>query len=194
MEERTSYDLDRRITVDEYQRLGEEGFFSDGARLELIEGEVRETAPVGPPRAWIMGQLAMALIRELGDTHLIRNRNPVDLDANNEPLPDLSISRLDPVFARRHPVPSDVLLVIEVSDSTLLRADRRDKICRYARSGIREAWIVDVEQREVRLYSEPAGITYQCEQVLRPGQAIRSTTIKELDLTVEQVFEGMDDP
>ena len=192
MEERAQYHLDRKITVDEYQRLGREGFFPDDVRLELIDGEVREMVPVRPSRAWIMGQLAMRLVRQLGDTHLIRNRNPVDLDANNEPLPDLSISRLDPVFARRHPIPSDVLLVIEIADSTL-RTDRRHKIPRYARSGIREAWIVDVGYRQVRLYSKPAGITYQSGEVLRPGQTIHSTTIEELDLTVDQVFEGMDD-
>ena len=191
MEERPRYQLHRKITVDEFQRLGREGFFPDDARLELIDGEVREMSPVGPSHAWIVDRLAARLIRQLGDTHHIRSQNPVDLDTYNEPEPDISVARLDPVFARRHPNPSDVLLVIEVADSTL-RTDRRHKIPRYARSGIPEAWIVDVGHRRVRLYCQPAGITYQSERILRPGQAIRSTTIGELDLTVDQVFEGVD--
>ena len=192
MEERARYHLDRKITVDEYQRLGREGFFPDDVRLELIDGEVREMPSMGPSHAWIVDRLALRLIRQLGDTHHIRCQGPVDLDMYNEPEPDILVARPDPVFARRHPNPPDVLLAIEVSDSTL-REDRRHKIPRYARSGIPEAWIVDVGHRQVRLYSKPAGITYQSEEVLRPGQAICSTTIEELDLTVDQVFEGVDD-
>ena len=189
MEERASYDLGRKITADEYQRLGREGFFPDDARLELIDGEVR--ARVRPAHAWIVDRLVARLVRQLGVTHHIRCQGPVDLDVHNEPEPDIAVARLDPVFARRHPSPSDILLVIEVADSTL-RTDRHDKIPRYARTGIPEAWIVDVEHRRLRLYSKPRGITYQSEQVMRPGQAIRSATIEELDLTVGQVFEGVD--
>ena len=188
MEERARYHLDRKITVDEYQRLGREGFFPDHLRLELIDGEVREMPSMGPSHAWIVDRLALRLIRQLGDTHHIRCQGPVDLDMYNEPEPDILVARPDPVFARRHPNPPDVLLAIEVSDSTL-REDRRHKIPRYARSGIPEAWIVDVGRERIHVFTEPAGITYQRETTYNRGEIIPSTAIPSLHLPVEAAFD-----
>ena len=187
MEERASYQLGRKITVDEFQRLGREGVFPDGSRLELIDGEVREMSPVGPSHAWIVDRLLAMLFRQLGDMHHIRCQGPVELDIYNEPEPDILVARPNPAFAHRHPTPPDVLLAIEVSDSTL-RQDRRHKIPRYARAGIPESWIIDVGRRRIHVFTEPAGITYQSETTHGLGDTIESPTIRSLRFHASEIL------
>ncbi len=187
MSEPTLYKIGRRLTVSEYQRLGREGAFPDDARLELVDGEVREMSPIGVSHAWIVDQLSHALFTQLPNHH-VRAQNPIDLDKYNEPQPDLVVARKTPAFKLRHPLPPDVLLVIEVSDSSL-RQDRRGKIPRYARSGIPEAWIVDVGRERIHAFSEPAGLTYQRETIHNRGEVIHSAAIPSLRLPVEAAFD-----
>ncbi len=187
MSKPTMYKIGRRLTVSEYQRLGREGAFPDDARLELVDGEVREMPPIGVSHAWIVDQLSHALFTQLPNHH-VRAQNPIDLDKYNEPQPDLVVARRTPAFKLRHPLPPDVLLVIEVSDSSL-RQDRRGKIPRYARSGIPEAWIVDVGRERIHAFSEPAGITYQRETTFNRGEVIHSAAIPSLRLPVEAAFD-----
>ena len=181
------YKIGHRLTVTEFQRLGHEGAFPADARLELVDGEVREMSPIGVSHAWIVDQLSHALFVQLPD-YYVRTQNPIDLDKYNEPQPDLVVARRTPAFKLRHPLPPDILLVIEVSDSTL-RQDRRQKIPRYARSGIPEAWIVDVGRERIHAFSEPAGITYQRETTYTRGEIIPSAAIPSLRLPVETAFD-----
>ena len=187
MEERGRYQLDRKITVDEFQRLGREGFFPDGARLELIDGEVQEMAPISPVHAGIVDRVNEALMRRLIDTHRIRVQNPLDLDVRNEPQPDIVVANRLAELDHRHPNPPDVLLAIEVSDSTL-RQDRRHKIPRYARAGIPESWIIDVGARRIHVFTEPAGITYQSEATHALGDTIESPTIRDLRIPASEIL------
>ncbi len=188
MEERATYSLNRKIAVDEFQRLGREGFFPPDIRLELIDGEVREMAPIGPSHAWIVDRLAESLILQLADRYQVRVQNPIDLDPRNEPQPDLVFTRRSSAFKLRHPLPQDVLLAIEVSDSTL-REDRRRKILRYARAGIPEAWIVDAGRERIHAFTQPAGITYQSEITRSRGEGVPCSTIPDLRLDVDDAFE-----
>lgn len=188
MEERAPYKLNRKITVDEFQRLGREGFFPYDARLELIDGEVREMSPIGPSHAWIVDLLVKSLIEQLADRYLVRGQNPIVLDSRNQPQPDIVVARRNSAFKLRHPLPPDVLLAIEVSDSTL-RQDRRHKIPRYARAGIPESWIVDVGRERMHVFTQPAGITYQSEVTRTRGETIHCAAIPDLHLQVNQAFD-----
>lgn len=188
MEEPAPYKLGRKVTVAEFQRLDREGFFPFEARLELIDGEVREMAPIGPSHAWIVDRLAEELILKLADTFRIRGQNPIVLDSRNQPQPDIVVARRNSAFKLRHPLPPDVLLAIEVSDSSL-REDRRHKIPRYARAGIPESWIVDVGRERIRAFTQPVGITYLSETTFTRGEAIRCTSIPDLQLKVDQAFD-----
>lgn len=188
MEERVPYKLDRKITVEEFQRLGREGFLPFEARLELIDGEVREMSPIGPSHAWIVDLLAESLFRQLADRYRVRAQNPIDLDRYNEPQPDIVVARRNPAFKLRHPLPQDVLLAIEVSHSSLCQ-DRRHKIPRYARAGIPESWIVDADRERIHVFTQPAGITYQSEITFTRGETIRCTSIPDLELKVDQAFD-----
>ena len=188
MEERAPYKLDRKITVDEFQRLDREGFFPFEARLELIDGEVREMSPIGPSHAWIVDRLVESLILQLADRYRVRGQNPIVLDSRNQPQPDIVVTRRNPAFKLRHPLPPDALLAIEVSDSSL-RQDRRHKIPRYARAGIPESWIVDVGRERIQVFTQPAGITYQSETTYARGESIRCTAIPDLRLKVDGAFD-----
>ncbi|MDE0008088.1 MAG: Uma2 family endonuclease, partial [Gammaproteobacteria bacterium] len=128
-----------------------------------------------------------ALIALLPNLH-VRAQHPIDLDKHNEPQPDLVVARKTRAYKLRHPLPPDVLLVIEVSDSSL-REDRRGKIPRYARAGIPEAWIVDVGRERIHAFSEPAGITYQRETTHNRGEVVHSAAIPSLRLPVEAAFD-----
>ena len=121
----------RRFTVDEFARMGEAGIFTGDDRVELIDGEILEMTPVGPPHAWIVNRLTELLMTRLGSSTYVSIRNPIRLGRDTEPQPDLVVARRSGAYARRHPEPGDVLLVVEAADSSL-RYDRLEKIPRSA--------------------------------------------------------------
>src|SRR5215210_2412570 len=108
----------RWITADEYERMGEAGIFPPDARLELIEGEIYEMSPIGSLHAACVTFLTH-ILEKLGDGFQVRVQNPIRLDDFSEPQPDLAlVSWRDDYYRGAHPQPNDVLLVIEVADTT----------------------------------------------------------------------------
>ena len=153
-----------RYTVDEYRRMGETGILGEDDRVELIEGEVIETAPIGSVHAGTVDYLVGALLRGVGDRAIVRSQNPVALGSRSEPQPDLTLLQPRPDFYRsRHPTPADVFLVVEVADTTQ-RYDRQVKLPLYARHGIPEAWIVDLESNALSVFREPSADGYRREE------------------------------
>ena len=182
-----------RFTVDDFARLGEAGIFTEDDRVELIDGEVRDMTPIGQPHAWIVNRLTRRLVLRLADRAYVSVQNPLRLDGHTEPQPDLVVARGgENDYADRHLEAGDVLLVIEVADSSL-RYDRVEKMPRYARSGIPEAWLVDVTEGAVTVYSGPGSVGYASEQVFRQGAAIESTAVAGLHVTVDEIVGRVDD-
>jgi len=141
-----------RITVDEYHRMGELGLFAPDARVELIEGEIIDMAPIGMAHASACDWLNKRLVLATQDRAIVRCQGPVDLSRWSEPVPDFAV--LAPRmswYADAHPVGPDTLLVIEVSDSTL-RYDRKIKAPLYARHRVPEVWIVDIAHHTMHFY------------------------------------------
>ncbi len=133
-----------RITVDEYHRMAEVGLLAPDARVELIDGEIIDMAPIGSEHASVVDQLTRLLVRAVGDDAILRVQGSVRLGRRSEPGPDLVLLRPRPDFYRNQfATGNDTLLVIEVSDTTL-RYEREIKIPLYARHGVPEAWIVDL--------------------------------------------------
>ena len=177
-----------RFTVDDFARLGDAGIFTEGDRVELIDGEIRDMTPIGQPHAWIVNRLTRRLVMRLADRAYVSVQNPLRLDGHSEPLPDLVVARGgEDDYADRHPEAGDVLLVIEVADSSL-RYDRAEKMPRYARSGIPEAWLVDVTDRAVTVYTAPGSGGYASGQVFRQGAEIESTAVAGLHVTVDEII------
>jgi len=155
-------------TVEEYHRMGEVGLLDADARVELIEGEIVEMAPIGDAHAAISNQLTRLLVLAVGERGIVAVGNPVRLSLNSEPQPDFSVLRPRPGYSTRGPRPEDIMLAVEVSDTTL-RRDRQVKLAMYASAGIPEFWIVNLEIREVEIYRSPAGDTYASVERKGPG-------------------------
>jgi len=152
-----------RYTVDEYRRMGEAGILGEDDRVELIEGEVIEMAPIGTVHAGTVDYLVGVLLRGVGDRAIVRSQNPVALGSRSEPQPDLTLLQPRPDFYRsRHPTPADVFLVVEVADTTQ-RYDRQVKLPLYARHGIPEVWIVDLESNALHVFRDPSADGYRSE-------------------------------
>jgi Uma2 family endonuclease len=154
----------RRFNVADYHRMGEAGILSEDDRVELIDGEIIEMTPLGSPHSGRVKQLNYLLTRVVGEHAIVAAQDPVILDDRSEPEPDLALLRPRPDFYKEsHPQPADVLLLIEVAD-TSLEKDRRVKVPLYARHGIPETWIVDTEHRCVLRFAEPRDGHYQAQK------------------------------
>lgn len=176
-----------RFTVDDFARMGEAGIFADDDRVELIDGEVREMTPIGPPHAWIVDRLTVLIATRLAGTAHLRVQGPIRLGRHTEPQPDLSVSRSAQAYTNRHPDADDLLLVIEVSDSSL-QYDRGEKVPRYGKAGVPETWLVDVSARTVTAYTGPGPEGYARERVLRCGERITASAVAELNFPVDDIF------
>ena len=182
-------DIQRHLfSVDEFARMGEAGVFAEEDRVELIDGEICEMTPIGPPHAVVVNLLAELLITRLAGRAYVSIQNPVRLDRHTEPQPDLAVARrrLD-AYAGRHPEAGDILLVVEVADSSL-RYDRMEKVPRYGKAGIPETWLVDVSAETVTVYTAPGKDGYMEERRLRRGEEIVSVAVTGLRLPIDEIF------
>lgn len=146
------------LTVDDYYRMAETGVLAPDARVELIEGEIIAMAPQRSLHASTVNELVkrltIALARQ-GDRAMVTCQTPLRLSQRSEPEPDLMLLRpRDDGYAQSHPGPADVLLLIEVAD-TSVRYDREIKLPLYAQHGVAEVWIVDLQAGLLRMHRRP---------------------------------------
>jgi Uma2 family endonuclease len=161
-----------RITVDEYHRMAEVGLLARDARVELVEGEIIEVAPIGKAHTSVVEQLTRLLVRAVGDDAIVRVQGSVRLSQWSEAEPDVVLLKPRPDFYRNEFASgADTLLVIEVSDSTL-RYDRDIKVPLYARHGVPEVWIVDLQNDQLLVYGSPSDGAYG-----RPTSVARPQTM-----------------
>jgi Uma2 family endonuclease len=160
----------RRFNVDEYYAMARAGILAEDERVELLDGEVVVMTPIGIRHQACVDRLTDAFSRRCTDRAVVRVQGPVRLDEYAEPEPDVALLRR-PLerYDVAHPTPEDVLLVVEVADTSLER-DRGPKLSFYARAGIVEVWIVNVEAREIEVYRQPSGDRYTEVQHLRDGK------------------------
>jgi len=176
------------FTVSEYERMGENGIFPPDARVELIEGEIIEMSPIGSRHAAAVDVAARSLMQQTVEFAIVRIQNPIVLDDFSEPQPDISLLRYRPDFYREaHPRPEDVLLVIEVADTTV-QYDRNVKMPLYARAGVAEALLFNLPEDQLEYFSQPAMGAYQVSRVLGRGERFQSTSVPGLTLDVEMIL------
>jgi Uma2 family endonuclease len=150
----------RPITVAEYHRMLDVGIFYEREPVELLDGQLIAMPPEGPRHSSVVTALTELLIQRFAGRAMVRPGNPVELDGTSEPQPDLAlVQRRDDWYKSAHPRPTEVLLVIEVSLSTL-GYDRGRKLRAYARSGVAEVWIVNVAQSQMEVHAEPHELGY----------------------------------
>jgi Uma2 family endonuclease len=156
-----------RMTVDEFERIDES---LDGP-FELIDGEVIRKPDMDPPHGWSTERLRKRLERMLREGWTVRDDKPLRIPDFNERRPDIAVVRGDEdTYKRVHPKPDDVMLLIEVSVSTLFR-DQSEKRPLYASCGIPVYWIVNALKQQVEVYTDPGPDGYSCV-IFKPGQSV----------------------
>jgi Uma2 family endonuclease len=179
-----------RISVHDYHRMGEIGVFPPDARVELIEAEIIDMAPIGNDHQSIADQLNRSLVKTVGDDAIVRVQGSVRLSEWSEPQPDVLLLAPRPDFYRNQFASgTDTLLLIEVSDTTL-RYDRDVKVPLYASHGVREVWIVDVNGNALLVFGDLRNGKYERHVALdRPTKA-PITHLSGITLDVAALFAG----
>ncbi len=178
----------RRFTVDEYHRMAEAGIFSEDESVELLEGEIVEMTPISSRHAAAVDRLAHLLNRGLGENAIVRVQGPIRLGETSEPQPDLALLRPRPDFyAAGHPRPEDVFLLVEVAD-TSATSDRAVKVPLYARAGIEEVWLVDLQKKTIEVYRQPSQAGYEQVLHLSGNDSLSPQAFPALKLTTKEVL------
>ncbi len=168
--------------------MGEVGLFDDDKRYELLEGEIIEMLPPGNYHSSHVDKAHEEVVERLRRKYHLRNQGNVQVSDISEPLPDLAILRRSPDgYLTSAPKAKDVLLLIEVSDSSLSH-DRDRKANIYARAGVPEYWIVDVRGRQVLVFRKPRRTGYGEMKPHKPSDKLRALKVPELALTVDDLL------
>ena len=141
--------------------MGEAGILPSDERTELIEGDVFVMPPIGPGHAEGNSRVDRVFQRRFSDRVMVRSQSPIRLPNDSEPQPDIVLARLRPEgYGAAHPRPEDILLVVEISDTTLA-SDREKKLPLYARAGIPETWLMNLPDDRIEVYRDPAPEGYR---------------------------------
>ena len=172
----------RLFTVDEYYEMARVGILKPDERVELLDGEIVRMNAIGSPHAWCVKRLTRTFY-QLDDRYLISVQDPLRLDIRSEPEPDIVILQPD-TPEDRHPEPRDVFLVIEVADSSI-SVDRQRKRPMYARAGIPEYGIVDLNADRIEIYRDPLSSRGRFRSVTLLGRGDRISPLFAPDIPVE---------
>ena len=176
------------FTVDDYHRMAELGILDEDDRVELLDGQVVEMTPIGPEHAGCVDALTTLLSRRVGDTAVVRVQNPLILGTRWEPQPDVALLRpRADGYRTAHPGAGDVLLVIEVADTTA-GSDRDVKLPLYARAGIAEAWLVDLAAEVIEVHRQPGLEGYREVHTLRRGDTLSALLLPASSIPVDDVL------
>ncbi len=173
----------RPFTVDEYCAMAEAGILCEDERVELLDGEIIVMAPIGEAHEDGTTRLGSDLTYLLYERAWVRVQNSVRLNDYGLPEPDIAVVRLRDDYHRNRPTPTDVLLLVEVAD-TSLEFDREVKLPRYAAAGIPEVWIVNLRARQVEGYSDPVDGTYRSRRMVTAEGSIGPLAFPDVTLAV----------
>jgi Uma2 family endonuclease len=178
----------RSFTVDEYHRMAEAGILHEDDRVELLDGQVVEMTPIGPRHARCVDGLAGMFTWRLGDGVIVRIQNPLAVGIHQEPEPDVALVRLRPGrYGDAHPGPRDVLLVVEVAESSLA-TDRDNKLPIYASAGIQDVWIVDLGHERIERYRSPTPRGYQEVHTFTCGDTVTALLVPTGEMAVSEIL------
>ena len=173
----------RLFTVDELFAMVEAGIVAEDERIELLDGEILEMPPIGDPHADGTDRLDESFKEQLRRRARVRVQGPVRINDNSLLQPDIAVLRLRDDYHRRTPTPADVLLLIEMADSSL-QMDREVKLAQYADAGIPEVWIANVRARQVEGYSDPVDGSYRSRRVVTAEGSISPLAFPDVSLNV----------
>lgn len=188
----------KRFTLEDYHRLIELGFISESDRVELIRGELMQMVAKGTPPTVCNTSLVYEVTILLQRRAIVRGQEPITLPPNSEPEPDLVIARnRSDRYLSGHPNPADILLVVEVADSTL-KYDQDVKLLLYAESGISDYWIFNLVASCLEVYHQPyqdlqGNFGYASKQIFLPNASVALPGFPDLSLDLSRVFPSYED-
>lgn len=176
-----------RFTVAEYMRMAEVDLLGEDSRVELIWGEIVEMSPIYIAHTSTVKRLISLLTKQLGERIILGVQDPVQLSDDSLPQPDIAVLRpQDNFYSQRQPGPDDILLLIEVAD-TSLRYDRRVKSKLYGAAGITEYWIVNLPGQQIEVYREPRPNGYRTVTHYAPGETLSPLAFADVSLRVDEI-------
>lgn len=180
--------LRRVFSVDEFHRMADAGVFAEDDRLELLDGEIVRMTPIGSRHVGCVDRLNAWFGQRLHADVIVHVQNPVLLSQQTEVYPDIALLKGRPDFySQSLPQPSDVLLVVEVAETTG-DYDRRIKVPRYARAGVPEVWVVDLRDRAIDVYRQAVGGEYREQRRVRPGESLVIPGVPDLWIALDQML------
>ncbi|MDY6785457.1 MAG: Uma2 family endonuclease [Cyanobacteriota bacterium] len=178
----------RPFTVDEYHKMIQAEILTEDDRVELLAGEIVQMSPIGTRHAACVNRLTHMFTLALGRRAIISVQNPIQLSSLSEPEPDVAIVKARPDFyANAHPKPEDVLLLIEVAD-TSVGIDRTVKLPLYAEAGIVEVWLIDLVAEQVGVYRQPTPQGYEAVEQVGAGHTVSPSTLPDFEVEVDEVL------
>jgi Uma2 family endonuclease len=174
----------RPLTNAEYYQMIETGIIQEGERVELISGQIFTMAAKGVRHTICTRRLFKQLLSLMGDRADVQSQDPITLPNNSEPEPDIVIARLrEDNYENSHPLPADIILIIEVSDTTL-KFDQDVKAPLYATAEINEYWIVNLVDNRLEVYRQPEGGIYTTNQIFMLPRSISLPEFPEIALNI----------
>ena len=177
----------RRFTVDEYYRLGEVGILTESDRVELIDGDIVQMSPIGSHHSQCVAALNERLVPAVVGRALLRPQLPLRISNNTEPEPAIILVRPGSHYWKQHPRPEDVLLLIEVAE-TSYAYDHDVNLPLYARENVPEVWIVDLPRGAVEAYREPGANGYRSARRLERGATLTPAAFPDAVITIDEIL------
>jgi Uma2 family endonuclease len=177
-----------RFSAEEYHRLGKMGILSPETRVELIDGAIHDMSPIGPLHSGVVNRLNRFFNLRAKGRWIVSAQNPIGLDKYSEPQPDVVVLKPAPDdYVSHHPTPDDVFLLIEVADSSL-DFDRGKKLHIYARAGISEFWIVNLQESIIEVYRDPHFTDYEKKTILKAGDKASPAAFPREELDIAELL------
>lgn len=177
-----------RFSLETYEVMIERGILTESDRVELIRGEVVDVSPIGTAHAACVAQMTRSFVLTLGERAIVSVQSPVAMPPSSMPEPDLTVLRArDDFYASRRPLPDDIVLIVEVADSSL-SFDRLIKGALYAEAGLPEYWIANLSGECIEVYRRPAEGAYSEMRTYRRGDAIACGAFADLDVAVDRLL------
>ena len=177
-----------RFTVEDFYRMAAAGIFTEDARVELVEGDIVDMMPIGPRHAFCVDALNAMFAAQASDRYVVRVQGPLRLSRETELLPDILLLRPPATrYVARHPEPPDVLLLVEVAE-TSLTYDQDVKGPLYAHHNIPEYWLVDLEAERVLVHRRPKEGRYTEVRTLGPGDVLTVEALPDVRVPVRAIL------
>ena len=178
----------KKFTIEDYHKMSDMGIFDYSDHLELIKGEIIQMSPIGSKHASCINKLNRMLNQKLVDEVIISIQNPIKLEDDSEPQPDVVLLKYrSDFYAEEHPKFSDILLLIEVADSSI-NYDRNVKIPLYAENKINQVWLIDLNEEYLEIYNNPESNYYRNMQKLSRKDTINLNILSSIEIQVSNLF------